>query len=55
MQCVKICCLYLFIGKRVQETICLSLNIILLIFDFYHLVVNFKLENWYAIFGAARK
>ncbi|KAL5020853.1 hypothetical protein ScPMuIL_001143 [Solemya velum] len=40
-------------GKRFQEILCLVLAIGLMVFNFYHLCVNFQSENWYYILGAA--
>lgn len=36
-------------GKRVQETICLTLCIALMVFNLSQLVLHFKSENWYII------
>jgi hypothetical protein len=40
-------------GKRLQETICLSVSLVLMGFNFYHLAIYFQFEHCYAILGAA--
>lgn len=40
-------------GKRIQETICLSLSVILIIFNFFYLVKYFRSSDVYYIFAAA--
>ena len=42
-------------GKRVQETICIFLSFFLMAFNFYHLLINFRVTNCYVIFAAACK
>lgn len=44
-----------FTGKRIQEWICVVLNIFLFIFNFYHMCVNFQPENWYIVLTCAGK
>lgn len=40
-------------GKRLQETICVIVAILLVIINFVELVLHFRIENSLAIFGAA--
>ncbi|ELT95087.1 hypothetical protein CAPTEDRAFT_120395 [Capitella teleta] len=36
-------------GKRVQEIICLAASLVLIAFNGYHLMVNFRWQNWQVI------
>ena len=47
--------IWCFVGKRLQETICLSITLTLMAFNFYHLVVNFKPENFHIVIFSACK
>ena len=42
-------------GKRIQEIICVSASIVLLVFNFYHLYINFQMKNWYIVLTFARE
>ena len=42
-------------GKRIQEIICVSASIVLLLFNFYHLYINFQMKNWYIVLTFARE
>ena len=46
---------FLFTGKRVQEFICVTVCLLLLAYNFVHLVLYFQLENWHYILAAACK
>jgi ubiquitin-conjugating enzyme E2 variant len=40
-------------GKRVQETICLSASVVLIVFNLYYLVSYFRMSDVYSVFSAA--
>ena len=42
-------------GKRLQEVICFTLAVILMVFNFVELCLHFRAENWLVIFIAACK